>query len=89
MDERQRPRPRDGAQPVVLRLRPLSCRDARTLNVEGTVAQRDVLLGHLPRCRISQEDYRQAPLHMDAPRRGQGHDVVDWYRGLPLHRRGR
>ena len=20
---------------------------------------------------------------------GQGHDVVDWYRGFPLHRRGR
>ena len=28
-------------------------------------------------------------LHVDASRRGQGHDVVDWHRGVPLHRRSR
>ena len=50
MDERQRERARHGAQPLVLRLWPLPCRDAHSLRVEGAIAWRNVLLGHLPRC---------------------------------------
>ena len=42
-------------------------------------------LCHLPRCRDGQAHHRQAPFHMDAPRRGKGYDVVDRNQGVPSH----